>query len=167
MNATVRRLENNLVTLGTGVIAFGIWSVLKIAFELLLGASELVDSNVPDESKKYLAIAYIIFWALVLIDLAARIYVGLSARAEGKGKRKSKAYLVCTIVLMLDLLLTAFADLYFYAFSLNNIAAAVVPLLVDGTSFFITLELFIYAVRLRKLRRLEASPTNQKGGSAA
>ena len=82
-------------------------------------------------------------------------------------KRKSKAYLVWSIVLMIDLFLTAFIDFYIYAFMLNSFATTIITLLIDGTSFFITLDLFLFAVRVRKLRRQEASQTNEQGGAAA
>ena len=166
MNATVRRLENNLVTLGTGVIAFGIWSVLKVAFEFFLGGT-VIDADVPEELRGYTPAILIVFWVFTAIELAVRIYIGVSSRADGMRKRKSKAYLVWSIVLMIDLFLTAFIDFYIYAFMLNSFATTIITLLIDGTSFFITLDLFLFAVRVRKLRRQEASQTNEQGGAAA
>lgn len=166
MNATVRRLENNMVTLGTGVIVLGIWSVLKVAFEFVLGGADAINAEVPDELREYMTITLIFFWVLTDIELAARVYIGLSSRAAGKGKRKGIAYLVWTIVLMLDLFLTACSDFYIYAFVMGNLAMAIITLLIDGTSFFITLELFLSAVRLGKLRKQESLLTNEKGGAA-
>lgn len=167
MNATVRRLENNMVTLGAGVIAFGIWSVLKVAFEFFWGGTAYIDKDIPEDMRGYIPIILIVFWGLTAFELAIRIYVGASSRADGKGKRKGKAYLVWTIVLMIDLFLTALSDFYIYALTLNSITTAIITLLIDGTSFFITLELFVSAVRVRKLRQQEALQKNEKGGAAA
>ena len=91
--ARKRRLQYNLTIAGNSVIAFGVWTLVKIGLFL-----SLVDDGVLLKvlSTQYAPLIIAIFVALavmVLIDLAIRAYVGYSARAEGLGKQKSPLYL--------------------------------------------------------------------------
>ncbi len=51
MDATIRRLQNNLITLGTGTIAFGIWTVIKYFLLCTVDIPNIIDSTgqIPDD----------------------------------------------------------------------------------------------------------------------
>ncbi len=89
MGAKTRRLENNLVTLGTGIIAFGLWAFIKLLLTVMfLGSAYFADS--PEEQRLAVVIAT---WVVAVLTLLMYVWIGLSARAEGKGKRKKPVYL--------------------------------------------------------------------------
>ena len=97
MDAKIRKKEINLFTLGTGIIFFGAWMLIKLAISVL--------SIIPDINKTY-STAEIIIAVLFILAIAALIfliylYVGVSARSESKGKRKKPVYLVVTVILIL------------------------------------------------------------------
>ena len=51
MNAGIRRLEINLRTLGTGVIVFGIWSLVRIGLTTFIFHNDI--DNVLDDDNRH------------------------------------------------------------------------------------------------------------------
>ncbi|MCR5088781.1 MAG: hypothetical protein K6C08_04615 [Oscillospiraceae bacterium] len=101
MEMELRRRRTNLSTLGTGVIAFGVWTILKTLLYLWVDsqlAVEISEAELPPSLLPIL-IAFFIFF-LVLIS-PQYLYIGLSARAESRGKKKSPLYLFVTALLLL------------------------------------------------------------------
>ena len=65
MGAKTRRLENNLVTLGTGIIAFGLWAFIKLLLTVMfLGSAYFADS--PEEQRLAVVIAT---WVVAVLTL--------------------------------------------------------------------------------------------------
>ena len=121
---------------------------------------ELIDSN---------ALFYtLLFFILVflIVDLAVRVYVGLSARAIGLQKKKRNGKERSGIVwLVFGVILTAFG-IYSLIVSLTqaeellhsySIMYFVVSLFVDVTSIFVTAELVVTGFRLRGLTKKQKS----------
>ena len=80
------------------------------------------------------------------------LWIGMSARAEGRGKRKSALYLfmvgwiifVSTIAILLEL----------YSLSkLKDWFEIIVTLIIDLTRYVFLIELMVYSISLRKLRK--------------
>lgn len=147
--AQILRYRDTISIVGTGVIAFGAWSTVRIIMYIVLSANDYLKQY----GSTVLTIATIILCGIAFVDLVLRIYVGLSARAEGKGARKGSFYLVCAGLLVLGLALSIGFALYSiiteqsldYAFDL------VVSTIIDATSLITIVQLIVSAVRLRKL----------------
>ena len=153
MNAKARRLEINLMTLGTGVILFGVWSFIKLALTFLIYKEDFGVIG----SDENMAIAMIFIWALFVLAFLIYFYIGKSARSEGKGKHKTIFYLIVTGAVILlgvaSIVLEVIAviptpELYF---------STGVSLIIDATSLVILIEVMINAISLRKLRKKEAT----------
>ena len=158
MSTKIRKTEINLVTLGTGVVLFGAWTFVKVVLSTLLYSDGMFDSM--DELGEFRDIAVIITY--ILIFLAAVIiflihfYVGMSARAEGKGKRKTALYPTVTgIIVFFDLLLLA-PEAYLLFTGDNTLTYIIITLIIDVTSMVIHLELLINAIAIRRLKKKEA-----------
>ena len=145
MEVKTRRLENNVITLGTGIIAFSIWALLKYAMTFFS------DLSYADEMS---AGARVIFFASVisLTDVLFHFYIGVSARSEGKGKKKTPLYLVLTAFIIMVYLVAIVFEIYFLLQE-KNLFSIFVTTLVDVTSTVIFIEMFVYAVQLRRIRR--------------
>ena len=52
MGAKTRRLENNLMTVGTGVAAFGVWALVKYILTAFVLNEEIEDSMEPSRLAK-------------------------------------------------------------------------------------------------------------------
>ena len=119
----IRKFRDTLVTGGFAIIAFGIWTVIKSIMEAftilrpMLGnmsfedltqvqaeqLRELIDSNALFYTLLFFVLAFLI------VDLAVRVYVGLSARAIGLQKKKRNGKERSGIVwLVFGVILTAF-----------------------------------------------------------
>lgn len=147
MEVKTRRLENNMITLGTGIIAFSIWALLKYA---LTSFTDL--SPTETMTAKARVVFYIIIIVFSLTDVLLHFYIGVSARSEGKGKKKTPLYLVLSALIIMVYLLGIAFEIYLLFFS-KNYFTLFVTTLVDVTSTIIFIEMFVYAVQLRGIRR--------------
>ena len=148
MNVKIRKLESNLTTIGTGVIAFGFWGFLKFILSyLFLGAQ-----SVGIDGDEYITVIAVFVWAVAILIPLVYLWIGMSARAEGRGKRKSALYLfmvgwiifVSTIAILLEL----------YSLSkLKDWFEIIVTLIIDLTRYVFLIELMVYSISLRKLRK--------------
>ncbi len=150
MSAIKNKIEINLITTGTGLMFFGLWTFIKFFLTIVFLGVEY-DDNTSDEVK---LIATIIMIIAVAIVSALFCYVGLSARAEGKGKKKSVMYLIVNgLILFFQILLIALeaAALLFG----ENILTIIITMIIDATAAFFMLEVMINSIKLRKIRRRE------------
>lgn len=147
MEVKTRRLENNMITLGTGIIAFSIWALLKYT---LTSFSDLSPTETMTAEAR--VVFYIIVIVFSLTDVLLHFYIGVSARSEGKGKKKTPLYLVLTALIIMVYLLGIALEIYLLFFS-KNYFTLFVTTLVDVTSTIIFIEMFVYAVQLRGIRR--------------
>lgn len=149
MGAKIRRTQDNLFVLGTSVIVFGLWNVIKFMIYFFVSSDDLKKSA----GDKYYLITAIILWSIIFIGFLFRCFIGFSARAEGKGKRKSVLYLVlagitafvyCTVIAIEIVYLIAHYD---------HIFTMIVTLIIDVTSFVFLVELIVNSIKVRKLRK--------------
>ena len=149
MGAKIRRTQDNLYVLGTSVIVFGMWNLLKFAIYFFVSPSE-IKKETGDENY---FIAVIVLWSMFFVSFLLRCFIGFSARAEGKGKRKSVFYLVLAgIIALVYCTLIAFEAAYFIA-EHNHIFTSVVTLIIDVTSLVFLIELMVNSIKIRKLRK--------------
>ena len=157
MDVKIRRLESNLTTIGTGIIAFGFWGFLKFILSyLFLGAQ-----SVGIDGDEYITVIAVFVWAVAILIPLVYLWIGMSARAEGRGKRKSALYLfmvgwiifVSTIAILLEL----------YSLSkLKDWFEIIVTLIIDLTRYVFLIELMVYSITLRKLRKEQSRGEESK-----
>lgn len=97
----VRRLQDTLTIAGTAVIGFSVWSLAKIALFLAFVDEETIRQLIQLFGLKIdstVLVTYASVLIIALVDMGFRAYVGLSARAEGRGKKKSPFYLVIAAI---------------------------------------------------------------------
>ena len=107
MKIELRRRRIAMMTLGSGVFAFGVWSILKSYLYLWVNPVVFDDIGVQYQSAVITAF-YIMYTFFMLIDLLLRAYVGMGARSMGMGKKKGLMYV---IVLSLMLAVSALSCL--------------------------------------------------------
>ncbi len=144
----MRRYQNLLTVSGLGVIIFGLWSVFKTI--LLLFMKEETFGDIPDET--YIRVIFFaILGGILLFDVLLRLYVGLSARAEGFGKKKGYAYVVVAVLMAFASL--ASLVLIFFDTNEQSIWELVVSVIVEATSLIVTIELLVGAFTVKKLKK--------------
>ena len=148
MSAIKNKIEINLITTGTGLMFFGLWTFIKFFLTIVFLGVEY-DDNTSDEVK---LIATIITIIAVAIVSALFCYVGLSARAEGKGKKKSVVYLIVNGLILFFHILIIILETVSLLFGVN-IFTIVVTIIIDATAAVLMLEVMINSIKLRKIRR--------------
>ena len=152
MNAMLRKTEVDLTTLGTGVILFGAWAFIKLALTVLLYGNQYTESLSGIE----ITIFYIIILVFAALIFLLHFYIGISARGDGKGKRKTVLYMILLgLVIFVDSL-ALIAEIVLMFFSNHGLLNLLITLLIDVTSFVIHFELFVNAIKIRVLRSKEA-----------
>lgn len=166
----LRRDENTLTVVGSGVILFGVWTVVKMVLHELnrlpefmaeLGADELgfEETGLADMGldPKLLAtvVAFTVVIIVFLMDLALRVFVGLSARAEGRGRPQGRLYLILAGMLLLLSGVSFCSYVVTYFLPSDTVVDADAAILVELTSFITLLQMIISAVRVRRARRME------------
>ena len=96
--AKIRRTQDTLAIAGGAVIAFTAWSLAKICMFLSLVDENALQKLLGIDSASLMTAIYVSLIVIILIDLAVRIYIGLSARAEGHGKKKGPFYLIVAVI---------------------------------------------------------------------
>lgn len=166
----LRKYEHALVISGVGVIAFGIWSIIKATiYFILIPMEQLSKSNMSDDlvvlqslgmtdrGIGYL-IAVIILFVLV-VDFALRLYIGRSAVYDGRRlKRKRFTYVILAMFVAASLtinLINRCVELGSQQETLwgNVMASANVSVVVDMTSLLALIEVIVAAIMVRRLRR--------------
>ena len=154
LQARVRRLQDTLSIVGIGVIAFASWSLVKSVLLLLLYDEETQRQFYSINDSISMHDFYIAFVIIVGIDLAIRLYVGLSARAEGRGKRKGAVYLVIATILAI----TSVVGIAFVLLGMSSgpsLFDMFMTVVIEATSVATLVLMVFCALRLRRLNRLE------------
>ena len=172
----IRRYRDTLVTGGLAIIAFGIWTLIRSVLEVskMFGTvmngmtykglseadTETLKEMVSDKTLLYGTIGILV--VILLVDLIVRIYVGLNARATGLQKRKKNGKERNGIVWLIFGVFLVALEVYSLADSLisanitlanHSILFFVIQLFVEATSLFITAELVIKGILLRRLTK--------------
>lgn len=148
MSAIKNKIEINLITTGTGLMFFGLWTFIKFFLTIVFLGVEY-DDNTSDEVK---LIATIIAIIAVAIVSALFCYVGLAARAEGKGKKKSVVYLIVNGFLLFFHILIIILEAAALLFG-ENILTIIITVIIDATAAVLMSEVMINSIKLRKIRR--------------
>ena len=157
MPAELRRQQNTLVVISTGVIAFAMWSVLKTFLYCFFHQSELLNIT-PEMEEGAILISQIILYILVFLalalDLIPRIYVARSAIAVGRGRKKGKAYIVVSALMAAESVASILAEFFFMdSATFSNSLDTFASVLVDLTSLLMWIELIIAAMKVRKMTK--------------
>ena len=155
MEAKIRKNQSKLICSGAAVIAFGLWSIVRVFLMRFMDPISLeqfwdAPDNIPQEDFYFLI--FVVLLVFLVIDLLLRLYIGLSAIREGKGKRKRIVYVV---VAFLYGLLSAVSDpQYFIETAESEITLTGVAMtVVDLTSCIAMFEIVVSSVRLRRLQK--------------
>lgn len=158
MEKNLRKYRNNLVVTGTGAILFGLWTVVKLNMSILLfpdilGALPTAAREVGmPESALWITMAVILVIAISII-LGARLFIGINAIAEGKGKKRGYTYLILAAILLFSNL-KSMPDLFVAQLKEDvGLIDAIITILVELTSLYNLSDLLYYGVRIKLLNR--------------
>lgn len=159
----IRKYQNTLIVVGSGIILFSVWTVVKLLGSFFLLQDETVAAmreiggagmeEIPDSAVFYITLAVVML--IMLVVLAIRVYVGLSAISEGRGKRKSRLYLLLAVIMIISGIMSLYTSFFrvdpqsaMGALSTDNSLSG---LIIELTSAIMLTEMVISAIRMRRL----------------
>lgn len=168
----IRKTQNTLIVVGSGIVLFGIWTAVKMlgSFFLLkeetIAAMRMLGGEGMDElsDTAVFYITLVMVMLVMLVILAIRTYVGLSAISEGRGKKSRILYIPIAVIMIIFGIIsfytsfTTVEDLGTYgAFSKDTTMSG---LIIELTSVIMLTEMVVSAVRIKRLRK----PDGKSGG---
>ena len=147
----MRRNRGTLSVAGLGVMAFGLWSVVKFVMECLIGQIREDMVNTYSDTGTILAwIVIIVVVHLILTDVILRYIVGRCAWRESRGLRQGHWYLILAGNIaagsILSIYIEAESIILRDDFSLYDYAC----LIVELTSLVMLIELFVASICSRR-----------------
>ena len=152
-----RRNSKTLAVLGTGVMIFGLWSIIKISAYMFLGIPLVDAEELGETDELFLIIFYVILVIVLMGDVIVRLIVGLCLRSEGLGKKVKGGYLVLNVWLILFGILSLWIEIDDLMQLNDTFVDEYITFFLELSSFVILIESFIAAVSVRryKSRRVE------------
>ena len=157
MTAKERRLLNTLYISGSALIAFGILVVVKFAVEwgteemYILLIQMFLEVNPP------LAIVFISLTAGVMIlEFFLCLYIGLSAKADSRDKKKGIFYIVVAFIMMAIMIVSVALTIFLIItspFEVFYLLENLVYIGVGITVIFCLLQIITSSIKKRKLHK--------------
>ncbi len=147
-----RRESSTLVVLGTGVMVFGIWSIIKLLGTFAFRIPLFTASEEEDLGSVGMIFAIIIAVIIVSVDVLLRIFVGIRARREGSGKKAGKAYLVFLVLMIIVSVISVAAEIDAVLSAERDFFDTYANLIMELTSLVVSFEVFMAAIYVRRFR---------------
>ena len=159
----IRKYQNILIVVGTGIILFSAWTVVKMLGSFFMLKDETVEAmrrfggegmaDVPDTAVFYITLVTVLI--IMLIVLAIRAYVGLSAISEGRGKRRRGPYLLLAVIMIISGTMSFIANFLSTgkeaSFGALSADTSFSGLIIELTSVIMLTEMVVSAIRIRRL----------------
>lgn len=150
MNSKIRKTEDNLITIGSGVMLFGAWTLLRFVLSFIIFGSNIDEA----QSLAVKVVAIAIIWVFSLLDAGIRFYIGYAARCEGM-RRKKLPYLALTGFLLFLYVVSIVMELVVLFVVAEEILYMLIVLVIDITSLIFLIQLMSNSIAIRKLRKQE------------
>ena len=156
MEAKLRRQQSILFISGIAFIALGAWSIVKTFMVFLIDPSELVQHILErvDSAELHSTDPVNFFIAILImltIELVLRVFVGLSAISESRGKNRI-GYVVIALFLTAGNIMST-ARLVIEFGDPTTLLDNIVPGIIDLTTMVAIADMSIAAIRVKLLRR--------------
>ena len=147
-----RRSLSTLIILGTGIIVFGFWGIIKLAAQLFFGIDLFRPGDLDGFDETAKMIVTVLVFVFMAIDVILRLIVGLKAIREGREKKTGKGYLV----ICLFLIIVSAYSVYLLAADLINMEESFidsfVAVFMELSSLVIALEVFIAGISVKRYK---------------
>ena len=158
----IRKARNTLIVVGSGTVLFSAWTAVKILSIIILLRKEIVDAvfkllgpveGLPEN---------VVFWIVILlisiimaVILGVRMYVGLSAIAVGRGRRRRLLFILIAVIMIIGNI-WAFISGFFATEAPEQLGIltenhSLSAFIIDATSVLMLTQMVISAIKIRKL----------------
>ena len=147
--AKIRRYNSNIEMSGRGIIAFGLWTAIKIWINLMVNVDTIkqgMDSH-DEPIDFYLQVVFVTAGVLCISIIIVNVYVGISAIMYGRGNRKKKTFVIWAVILALLSLIFIVLDIINQEDMFDE---RIAELLADTTTLFILFDM-VYSMIMARL----------------
>lgn len=156
MENKLRRMENNLVISGTGLLAFTAWIIIRallFVYTYREDVMELIRQEGDwDGEDMPLPLMLGLFAIIFLVVMLPYLYVAMCSRAEGLRKKSRKVYIVLALIMLIPQASTAIYSVM-DVFLSDETFDAVVTAAIDITVLCVLVETVTTAIRVKKYRK--------------
>ena len=144
----LQKYRCSLISSGGAMVLFSLWTVLRSLVQI---DAQL---NYRGNSEALMPLVTTIV-VVGIIDLVLKLYVGLSARVEGLGRKKKRPYLILGILIACLSVLSVGYMLYQFPgdCKLYGLLMPLVNLAVEATFLYAAMDLVVSAIKVRRLEK--------------
>ena len=168
----LRRHENNLMIIGMGIMIFGMWDIAKTMGILFLNKRIFIDAisenmngveNVDGVFSD--GFVFTIFAGLVisilLVSIAARLIIGISAVSVARKKKKRFFYIPVAVLYIVSSVITIYLIIQSVVDTLSGTDiivletrdSPIVSVVIEITNIIMMIEVVVSSIKIRKLRK--------------
>ena len=168
----LRRHENNLMIIGMGIMIFGMWDIAKTMGILFLNKRIFIDAisenmngveNVDGVFSD--GFVFTIFAGLVisilLVSIAARLIIGISAVSVARKKKKRFFYIPVAVLYIISSIITVYLIIKSVVDTLSGTDiivletrdSPIVSVVIEITNIIMMIEVVVSSIKIRKLRK--------------
>ena len=159
-----RRNQNTLVVLGTGVIIFGLWGIIKIIAQALLGMEIADPEDVNALGPVGTVIMTLFIASIFTLDVILRLYVGIRAHREAEGKKYGVGHLVVCGWLIFGSVLSIAVVFWGMTQAEGDFFDNLTAIFLELSSLVITVEVFAASIGVRRYRKKHGMEDKQFAG---
>ncbi|MCR5034747.1 MAG: hypothetical protein K6B42_04930 [Clostridia bacterium] len=157
MDSAYRKYQTNLLFSGLAIMAFGLWSAVKLIVYLTLHP-ELITNYVAIEAVDFSVVKvvfYAIFGLLILFSLLLHFFIGSSAVRDARRKTKLRTpYLIVSVLYGLSLFMSSA-----HALPILNAEGGsekmFTTFIIDATSILALVIIIVSSHKLNKIRKMQ------------
>lgn len=151
----LRKFNNNIYVSGLAVLAFGIWSVIRLFISLFMGLDAKIYndaiSEISAEGKMYFNIAFFTTIAIIcLINIFIHVFIGIKAMKFSKGLAHKKWLVFWAIVAFLS---TIFSIPYYLVEEFAYVDTIIASLILDISYLFLMVDLVYSVFFVEKIKK--------------
>lgn len=151
MKRKIRKNCDTLASLGIGVYLLGIWSVVKSTIYYTLNFTDITAMLRDKNDSPFFYYCFVL--VIMIIILAAHLYIGASARAEGTRGERHTAYIIFAVLLAFLYIRSLPGDLDINDMPDQTIIDAIASMITDATTAIILLHTAYTSIKIKLLMR--------------
>lgn len=167
----LRRCQNTLSVVGTGIILFAAWSLVKTFGTLFVMQSDSGQLRIVElrqmtpelTDAEFFLLLLVTALITLLLEIVLRVYIGLSAKAEARGSKRRRLYIILAGFLVLESIgIVATSLMQLVAGGDTDPEQLVTTIIIETTSLIMIIEMMISAIRIRRLTGSGGHPIHLK-----
>lgn len=150
--AKLNKYRTNLTVSGTGIILFGVWDVVKLIMETIMG-TDGADEMIRREDGGVSILSVTILILVMALILYIHFRIGRAAIANARGEARTNGYLVGCVIIAAITVLGFFLYGYAIATGTSTVSQVMISAIVDVTFLLNLIDMIRATMLIRKYEK--------------